>query len=132
MVYGGTKNYLGENKVWDSNLIVAPERWSGDTCLCAWAGRLHVYSNNTCVRVSDDSPMYYDASVGGAECALDFSNATLAEWVPELHSNTYHTASGALTRRRDEQGGRGGSPAARLGRDRQSTTSTPPDCRSSS
>ena len=41
--------------------------------------------------------MYYDASVGGAECALDFSNATLAEWVPELHSNTYHTASGALT-----------------------------------
>ena len=97
MVYGGTKNYLGENKVWDSNLIVAPERWSGDTCLCAWAGRLHVYSNNTCVRVSDDSPMYYDASVGGAECALDFSNATLAEWVPELHSNTYHTASGALT-----------------------------------
>ena len=30
MVYGGTKNYLGENKVWDSNLIVAPERWSGD------------------------------------------------------------------------------------------------------
>ena len=50
-----------------SNLIVAPERWSGDTCLCAWAGRLHVYSNNTCVRVSDDSPMYYDASVGGAE-----------------------------------------------------------------
>ena len=32
---------LGQNKIWDSNLIVHPGRWSGDPCICAWGGPGH-------------------------------------------------------------------------------------------
>lgn len=95
LIYGGAKNYLGQDKVWDSNLIVFPGRWSGDPCLCAWGGRNHVYSNNTCVAADTDFPLSLDSSVEGNTCAVNYSDAVAAPFLPLLTANTYHTASGA-------------------------------------
>ena len=84
---GGFKNYLGHDKVWDSNLIVFPDRWSGDPCLCAWGGRGHVYSNNTCV-VSSDYPQSFDASVGGDTCVVNYTDPVGAPYLPTTRLNT--------------------------------------------
>ena len=94
LIYGGAKNYLGSDKVWDSNLIVMPGRWSGDPCLCQWGGAGHVYSNNTCV-TDNDFPLALDASIEGNVCSVDYSNATTAPLLATLRGNTYHTQSGA-------------------------------------
>jgi len=93
LIYGGAKNYLGQDKVWDSNLIVMPGRWSGDPCLCQWGGLGHVFSNNTCV-TDTDFPLALDASVEGDTCIVDYANATTAPLLATLRANTYHTATG--------------------------------------
>jgi hypothetical protein len=95
-VYGGFKNYLGQNKKWDSNLVVFPDRWAGDTCLTQWGGQEHVYSNNTCI-TSSDNPQFYTASVLGDLCLFDYTNATVAPFLTSTHGNTYHTRTGAFS-----------------------------------
>ena len=93
LIYGGTKNYLGQDKVWDSNLIIFPGRWSGDPCLCAWGGRNHVFTNNTCI-TDTDFPLSLDSSVEGDTCNVNYTDSS-ALFLPRLGGNTYHTASGA-------------------------------------
>jgi len=94
MIYGGGKNYLGNDKVWDSNLIVFPGRWSHDPCLTAWRGANEVYSNNTCITPDTDQPVYFDASLSGSTCIFNYSDPDIAKYLPHTHSNTYHTPTG--------------------------------------
>jgi len=96
MIYGGTKNYLGSDKVWDSNLIVFPNRWSGDSCLTAWRGTGHVFTNNTCWIPSSDSPNYFDASPAGSSCVANYSDPSIAPFLPFFARNTYGTYSGEM------------------------------------
>lgn len=73
--------------MWDSNLVIFPDRWSGDPCLCAWGGEGHVYSNNTCVTTSD-YPHSFDSDVGGATCAVNYSDPVAAPFLPTTRLNT--------------------------------------------
>ncbi len=96
MVYGGTKNYLGNDKVWDGNLIIFPGRWSGDGCLTCWSGGGHVFTNNTCYTPGSDSPNYFDSSPAGETCWANYSNATQAALLPFFARNFYGTETGEL------------------------------------
>ena len=87
------KNYLGLNKKWVGNLIVFPERWSGDACLTQWGGVEHVYSGNTCVR-SDHFPLALDSSVEGDQCLFNYSDPVSSPFLPLLHDNVYSTPDG--------------------------------------
>jgi hypothetical protein len=93
MIYGGAKNYLGDTKIWQSNIIVFPDRWSGDACLTQWGGEHHVFSNNTCV-VQSDFPLALDSSIEGNTCAVNYTDPAAAPFLASLRENTYHTASG--------------------------------------
>ncbi len=96
MVYGANKNYLGTDKVWDSNLIVFPGRWSGDSCLTCWSGGGHVFTNNTCYTPQSDAPTYYDSSPDGSHCVANYSDPAQRALLPFFARNTYGTYSGVL------------------------------------
>jgi hypothetical protein len=81
--------------VWDSNLFIFPDRWAGDACLTAWGGEYHVYSNNTCI-TSSDYPQAFDSDVPGDTCVVNYSDPNSIKYLPSLHSNTYHTQTGAF------------------------------------
>ncbi len=85
--------------MWDSNLIVIPERWSGDSCLTAWSGKHHVYTNNTCVTPATSAPVYFDSSPSGATCEADYTNASQAPLLPFFARNTYYTYNGTTQRK---------------------------------
>jgi hypothetical protein len=82
-------------EVWDSNLVIFPDRWSGDPCLCAWGGEGHVYSNNTCITMND-SPQGFDSSVSGNTCSVNYTDPSAAPFLPTAHLNTYHTPDGTF------------------------------------
>jgi hypothetical protein len=108
MVYGGAKNYLGHDKIWDSNLIAYPDRWGGDPCVQSWGGPNHIYSNNTCMvgcgrkrtgggggdagtgPVTCADPVGIDGTSKGFVCKVDFNNET----------NRYRCRYGCRCRRR--------------------------------
>ena len=94
-IYGGGKNYLGQNKKWVNNLFVFPDRWAGDPCLNEWGGEEHVYSGNECV-VASDSPMFMTSSVVGDQCIFNYSDPASAPFLTTTHDNIYHTATGAF------------------------------------
>ena len=97
MIYGGANNYLGDTKVWDSNLIVVPERWAGDSCICAWRGAAHTFTNNTCITPTSGSPNYFDSSPSGASCIANYSAADSAPFLPSFARNTYVTYQGGFS-----------------------------------
>lgn len=97
LVYGGGKNYIGADKVWDSNLLVFPGRWSGDSCLTCWSGGGHVFTNNTCYTPQSDSPTYFDSSPAGASCVANYSDPAQVPLLPYFARNTYGTATGAFS-----------------------------------
>lgn len=94
-VYGGFKNYLGQNKRWLGNLVVFPDRWSGDACLTAWGGEEHVYENNTCV-TTNGFPQAFDADVEGNNCVFNYSDAVTAPFLPATRNNVYATPDGSF------------------------------------
>lgn len=94
-MYGAAKNYLGNDKVWDSNLFIFPDRWAGDDCLTAWGGQNHVYSNNTCI-TSSDYPQGFDSDVEGDKCIVNYTDPVSSKFLPSVHGNTYHTQTGAF------------------------------------
>eukprot|EP00038_Savillea_parva_P001128 m.101630 g.101630 ORF g.101630 m.101630 type:complete len:913 (-) comp10400_c0_seq1:76-2814(-) len=95
-VYGGMKNYLGQDKVWDQNLIVYPGRWSGDPCLCAWGGMNNRYTDNICVS-NNTSPLMLDGSISGIHgCKLDFANTTLMSHVAHVQGNSYYIGANPI------------------------------------
>ena len=50
LIYGGTKNYLGDDKIWNNNLIIFPSHWpGGGQCITAWSGQYHIFENNQCI-----------------------------------------------------------------------------------
>lgn len=91
LIYGGAKNYLGDTKVWQSNLIVVPERWAGDPCICAWRGTGHAFTNNTCITPTSGSPAYFDSSASGDRCVANFSAPDSAPFLPTFAGNLYVT-----------------------------------------
>ena len=95
-VYGGMKNYLGLNKKWVGNMILFPDRWSGDACLTQWGGVDHVYSENYCV-TSSHFPMALDSSVEGDTCSMNYTDPVSAPFLPTLHDNVYSTPDGAFS-----------------------------------
>lgn len=94
LIYGGAKNYLGDTKVWDSNLIVIPERWAGDPCITAWRGSGHVFTNNTCITPTSGSPNYFDSSLSGSTCIANYSSPESADFLPNFARNSYTTFNG--------------------------------------
>ena len=106
LVYGGVKNFLGHDKIWERNLIAYPDRWAGDPCLTAWGGRNNVYVNNTCVvgtatnnKGEHTDPVGLDVyPFGGREygyvCHLNFSNATARAYTAHAAGNKYYTKFG--------------------------------------
>ncbi len=94
LIYGGAKNYLGDTKVWDSNLIVVPERWAGDPCICAWRGTAHVFTNNTCITPTSGGPNYFDSSASGDKCIANYTSADSAPFLPVFARNSYVTYKG--------------------------------------
>lgn len=96
VIYGGFKNYLGQNKKWVGNLLVFPDRWAGDPCLNQWGGQEHVYSDNECITQSS-SPQFATSSVVGDECIFDYGNASVAAYLPYTHGNVYHTPDGTFS-----------------------------------
>ena len=96
-IYGGGKNYLGDTKVWDGNLFVAPNRWSGDPCLNAWRGANHVFTNNTCLMPTSGSPNYFDSTPSGASCAANYSDPAERPFLPTFANNKYITYKGQFT-----------------------------------
>ena len=89
VAYGGFKNFLGNDKVWMSNLILYPEGRTGNSgngpCVMAWGGANEVYQNNTCVTrgVSGPGVSPYPAT----ECS--YSNKTAKTILLHLKENTY-------------------------------------------
>eukprot|EP01084_Bolivina_argentea_P194695 334094_1 len=60
-VYGGAKNYLGDDKIWINNLIVFPSHWpGGGDCITAWSGLYHIFEDNQCIS-NYGNPLYYGA-----------------------------------------------------------------------
>ena len=96
LIYGGGKNYLGDGKVWDSNLFLIPERWSGDSCLTAWRGANHVFTNNTCVTPGTGSPNYFDSSASGDKCIANYSDPASSAFLPTFARNKYVTYQGKM------------------------------------
>lgn len=94
LIYGGAKNYLGDTKVWNGNLLVIPERWAGDPCICAWSGTGHTFTNNTCITPTTSSPNYFDSSASGATCQANYSSPQSAPLLPQFAGNRYVTLNG--------------------------------------
>ena len=91
MVYGGAKNYLGHDKIWTSNLIVYPGRWaSGDPCAMVWAGKNHLFINNTCVVSPDHQPIGLDGTTKGFDCKIDWNDKDNLDYVGKAFNNTYY------------------------------------------
>merc|ERR1712060_134112 len=60
-IYGGAKNYLGDDKIWINNLIVFPSHWpGGGDCITAWSGLYHIFENNQCI-CNHANPLAYIA-----------------------------------------------------------------------
>ena len=95
-VYGGFKNYLGQNKKWVNNLITYPDRFSGDACLTQWGGEEHTYANNTCI-TKNNQPQYSTSSVMGDQCIFNYSDATTSAFLPLTHNNIYMTPDGTFS-----------------------------------
>lgn len=91
MVYGGAKNYLGHDKIWISNLIVYPGRWSsGDPCAMIWAGKHHYFENNTCVVTPGNEPIGLDGSTVGFSCKIDWNDENNLEFIGRTAKNIYY------------------------------------------
>ena len=88
LVYGGGKNYLGNDKRWLRNLIIFPERWSGDPCAQLWGGEMHFFVNNTCVTNSSE-PLGLDGTSKGFKCRIDWQDGDNLKRVAYAASNTY-------------------------------------------
>ena len=91
MVYGGGKNFLGHDKIWFRNLIVHPERWSGDPCAMIWAGKNHYFENNTCILApgSRTEPIGLDGATKSFDCKIDWNDPENLTFVGRTANNTY-------------------------------------------
>lgn len=94
LVYGGAKNYLGHDKRWVGNLILFPDRWSGDPCAQIWGGESHWYVSNECVMGKSGDALGLDGTRKGFHCMIDFSDPGNAALVGNTHSNIYYTHGG--------------------------------------
>ena len=92
-IYGGFKNFLGNDKVWRGNLALYPDgRTPGSgngPCVMAWGGANEHFENNTCVTRGAGGPGVdpYPWSSEGGGC--DYANATEAPILLGLAANTY-------------------------------------------
>ena len=94
-VYGGGKNFLGNDKIWRNNLFAFPGRWSGDPCLQAWGGVNNLFTGNVCYQNGTSYPLGLDGSVRGKECVVDYDGGEGAlEFVANTTNNTYWVAGG--------------------------------------
>ena len=104
LVYGGAKNYLGHDKIWDGNLVAFPDRWVGDPCAQLWGGAHNNFVSNRCVvgqglaahthNASDlPAPLGLDGTAKGFQCRIDLSNATLRNHTGFTASNAYWTVN---------------------------------------
>ena len=89
LVYGGAKNYLGNDKRWLDNLILFPERWSGDPCAQLWGGENHFFENNTCV-TNTSWPLGLDGTAKGFKCRIDWTDKDNEMRVARTEQNTYY------------------------------------------
>eukprot|EP01084_Bolivina_argentea_P152678 266295_1 len=61
LVFGGMKNFLGDDKIWKRNLIIFPSFWpGGGMCITAWSGLNHVFMDNQCI-ANFSNPLGYIA-----------------------------------------------------------------------
>merc|ERR1712048_705224 len=62
-VYGGAKNYLGDDKIWKDNFIIFPSHWpGGGQCITAWSGLFHVFETNQCIANMKNPLGYIDCN----------------------------------------------------------------------
>jgi hypothetical protein len=95
LVYGGAKNYLGHDKRWVSNLILFPDRWSGNPCAQLWGGESHYFVGNECiVGNATNDPLGLDGTREGSACLIDFSNVSNMDLLGHTHANAYYTQDG--------------------------------------
>jgi hypothetical protein len=98
LIYGGAKNYLGNDKRWVGNLILFPDKWSGNPCCQLWGGENHVYHHNECILGSVNSsfpePVGLDGTREGLHCKVDFKNESNLALLGKLSDNLYWTQDG--------------------------------------
>ena len=88
LVYGGGKNYLGNDKLWISNLFVYPGIWS---CVQLWGGKNHYFAENTCLVGPGDPPIGLDGSTLGADCLINWDDpVNNLPFVGMTANNTYY------------------------------------------
>ena len=91
LVYGGGKNYLGHDKIWISNLLVYPGRWSGEPCAQIWGGKNHYFVENTCLIAPGDPPIGLDGSTKGFACKIDWKDPkNNLQFVGKTATNSYY------------------------------------------
>jgi hypothetical protein len=102
LIYGGVKNYLGNDKRWVSNLILFPDKWSGNPCAQlwghVWGGESHYYAHNECIlggmKGAYPEPVGLDGTREGAGCKVDFKSESNMKLLGKLSHNTYWTQDG--------------------------------------
>jgi len=92
LVFGGTKNYLGSDKIWTDNIIAYPGYWSGDPCLQAWGGLNNLYYNNTCYQNNTYAPLGLDGTVRGSKCVVDYDDQDNVKYLANTTRNSYFTS----------------------------------------
>ena len=91
LVYGGGKNYLGHDKIWISNLLIYPGRWSGEPCAQIWGGKNHYFAENTCLIAPGDPPIGLDGSTKGFACKIDWKDPeNNLQFVGKTANNSYY------------------------------------------
>ena len=87
-IYGGGKNYLGNDKRWLRNLIIFPERWSGDPCAQLWGGESHYFVDNTCI-TNSSQPIGLDGTIKGFQCKILWNDPENLKRVAHTERNVY-------------------------------------------
>ena len=93
LVYGGGKNFLGNDKSWVSNLFVFPGRWSREPCAQIWGGKNNHFEGNTCLIAPGDPPIGLDGNMNAKNfrCKIDWNDPeNNLEFVGKTANNSYY------------------------------------------